>query len=185
MAFTLWFTGLPGSGKSVIAKRVRNKYKENYHRDITILRLDKIRKIITPEPNYSNDERNIVYRSLYLVAKILNEHKHNIDVIIDATANREIWRAEARKLIPNFAEVYIKCPVEICIEREKQRHDGVTPEDIYEKAKSGALVPGINVPYEEPVTPEVVVDSDKLDIEESAEKIMEFIKIHLKNDENK
>ena len=173
MAFTLWFTGLPGSGKSVLAKKVKNQFKKNYGRDITILRLDAIRKTITPMPDYSDSERDIVYRALYLMAEVLNEH--NIDVIIDATANKRIWRDEARKLVVNFYEVYVKCPIGICIERESQRHDGVTPEDIYEKAKKGSHVPGINTAYEEPLEPEVVVESDKMSVEESAGKITGFI----------
>ena len=179
MSFTLWLTGLPGSGKSVIAKRVKDKCKEYYGKDITLLRLDEIRKTITPKPNYSIEERNIVYRSLYLMAEILNEH--NIDVIIDATANKRVWRDEARKLIKNFAEVYIQCPIDVCIERESKRKDGVTPQDIYKKAKKGEPIPGINVTYEEPQNPGVVVDSSKLSVEESSEKIVKFIENLLKN----
>ncbi len=177
MAFTLWFTGLPGSGKSVIAKGVKKKFLEDYNNKINnkieILRLDEIRKIITPNADYSDKERDIVYRTLYLMAKILNEN--DINAIIDATANKRLWRSEARKLIKNFAEVYIKCPVEICIERERERCDGVTPANIYEKAKRGAPVPGINVPYEEPENAEVVVDSSKLSVNESTGLIMKFI----------
>lgn len=173
MAFTLWLTGLPGSGKSVIAKKVKDKCEKDSGKGITILRLDRIRKTITPKPDYSSRERDVVYRSLYLMAEILNEH--NINVIIDATANRRVWRDDARKLIKNFAEVYVKCPLEVCIERETKRCDGVTPKDIYEKAKRGEPVPGVNVPYEQPLNPDVTVDSDRLSVDASAKKIMEFI----------
>lgn len=178
MAFALWFTGLPGSGKSVIAKKVKDKYKKKYKKDITILRLDEIRKIVTPNPDYSDRERDIVYRSLYLTAKILNDH--NINVIIDATANKRVWRDEARKLIENFAEVYVRCPVSVCIERESKRHDKVTPKNIYGKAKKGSPAPGINVPYEEPINPEVIIDSDSMSVEESSDEVMKFLSFYNK-----
>ncbi len=167
--FALWITGLPGSGKSTIAHEVIKQRK-----DIKILRLDRIRRFITPKPTYTEEERNIVYRSLVYMAKLLTEE--GLNVIIDATGNRGIWREEARELIDNFALIYIRCPLEICIQREMIRDDKISPKEIYaEKIKEGK-VPGINVPYEEPINPDLILDSDQLSIEESAEKILTLIK---------
>ncbi|MFQ6051759.1 MAG: adenylyl-sulfate kinase [Candidatus Hydrothermarchaeota archaeon] len=171
--FALWITGLPGSGKSSIAYEVIKKKK-----DIRILRLDEIRKFVTPRPTYTEEERNIVYRSLVYMAKLLTDE--GLNVIIDATGNRRIWREEARQLIDNFAEVYVRCPLEICIQREIIRDDKISPKDIYTKKIREGKVPGINVPYEEPINPDLILESDKLSIEESAEKILAFIKERFK-----
>jgi len=173
MSWAIWITGLPGSGKSVIAEKVRNIFAER-GLNVKVLELDEIRKFITPKPSYSEEERDIVYAALVYMANLLVESGK--PVIIDATANRRRYRERARENIRNFAEVYVKCSLETCMEREGIRRAEHAPSGIYEKSKkSGATVPGVNVPYEEPVNPEVVVDSEEKSVKECAEKVVEFI----------
>lgn len=166
MAFAVWFTGLPGSGKTVIASRTA-AILINEGIDIKILQLDEIRKVLTPNPKYTDDERDIVYASLAYMAKLLNEC--DVNVFIDATANKRKYRDAARRLIPLFGEVFIRCPLEVCMEREAHRRAAFSPKGIYEKsANAGANVPGVNVAYEEPVDPIIVIDSDKTKPDTSA-----------------
>lgn len=169
MPWVIWITGLPGSGKSTVALSVKKKFP-----DAVILRMDELRKIVTPEPTYSDREREYVYRSLVFMAKILHELGHN--VIIDATGNKKSWRQLARRLIPDFFEVYLKCPIELCMEREKTRVDTHgAPTKIYEKGKKGWPVPGVKVPYEEPDKPEIIIDTEKESPQVAAEKIAKTI----------
>jgi adenylylsulfate kinase len=169
MPYVLWITGLPGSGKSTVAMAV-NKIIP----DAVILRMDELRKIITPEPTYSEGEREYVYRALVYMAKTLYGLGHT--VIIDATGNKKSWRDLARDLIPDFLEVYLKAPLELCIEREERRIDTHgAPKDIYKKSRSGAPVPGLNVPYEEPERPELIIDTLKESPEDAAVKIVRLI----------
>ncbi|OGW26523.1 MAG: hypothetical protein A2X59_00025 [Nitrospirae bacterium GWC2_42_7] len=171
----IWITGLSGSGKSTIADAI-NKL----HPDFEILRMDDFRKTVTPEPVYSDSEREIVYRSLVYLAKTITELGHN--VIIDATGNKRSWRKLARQLIPRYAEIYLRCSVEECSKREKQRKNTHgAPIDIYSKGEKGWPVPGVNVPYEEPVNPEVVIESGKISVKKTVAIIDEFLKNKLKS----
>lgn len=173
MAFAVWFTGLPGSGKTAIASRVRALLKKKGI-DVKILQLDEIRRVITPNPKYTDDERAIVYASLGYMAKLLTEC--GVNVFIDATANKREYRDNARTIIQDFAEVFIRCPLEVCMEREARRKAVFSPKGIYKKsAVPGAHVPGINVPYEEPLRPEIIIDSDKMTPDESAKKVADAI----------
>jgi adenylylsulfate kinase len=171
----LWVTGLPGSGKSVTSQALLKKLKDaEVHAQI--LCSDMLRKVITPNPTYSEKERDIVYAAIVFVAKLLTQN--GINVIIDATANRRRYREKARKEIGRFIEAYIRCPLEICIKRETER--GKTfhaPKGVYRKALTGksATVPGMGAPYEEPLHPDVRVDSDKLNPNQCAQKIFEVI----------
>ncbi|MBE0426258.1 MAG: adenylyl-sulfate kinase [Nitrospirae bacterium] len=161
----IWITGLPGSGKSTVADGFKN-----IHPEFIVLRMDELRKIVTPEPAYSDPEREIVYRSLVYIARTLTELGHN--VIIDATGNMRRWRELARQFIPGFIEVYLKCPIEICMQREKQRletHEA--PKEIYKKGAAGWPVPGIVVPYEEPLNPEITIETDKTLLKETIARI--------------
>ena len=157
MAWVLWFTGLPGCGKTTVSKLVKTMLAETGI-GVKILQLDEIRRVITPKPTYSEEERNLVYASLAYMAKILYEA--NINVIVDATANRRSYRYLARDLISNFGEVYIKAPLEVCMARESVRKADFAPRDIYKKAlDSKAPVPGVGASYEPPEHPEITVDT--------------------------
>jgi adenylylsulfate kinase len=169
MSWVVWITGLPGCGKSTVAMSVKRRIP-----DAVILRSDELRKIITPAPNYSEKERDYVYKALVYTAKTIYELGHN--VIIDATGNRRFWRQLARKVIPDFVEVYLKCPIAICREREESRKDTHgAPDHIYQQGDSGAPVPGVNVPYEEPENPDMVIDTVRIAPDAAAEKIVRLI----------
>jgi adenylylsulfate kinase len=161
----LWITGLPGSGKSTVADALKKARPE-----FTVVRMDEFRKIVTPKPTYSDTERDLVYRALIYISKTLTER--GIDVIIDATGNLRKWRDFARQLIPGYREVYLKCPIDLCIQREKSRPDThEAPKDIYKKGGEGWPVPGTVVPYEEPLLPEIVIDTESTSVENAVEKI--------------
>ncbi|NPV61276.1 MAG: adenylyl-sulfate kinase [Methanotrichaceae archaeon] len=175
MAWVVWFTGLPGCGKTTIAKLVREKLLLQGI-NAKILQLDEIRRVVTPDPKYTDEERDLVYASLAYMAKILSEE--GINVIVDATANRRRYRDLARSLVPRFAEVYIKAPLEVCMTREAERRAQFSPKGIYKKAVHGAAVPGVGVSYEEPAAPEIEVDTISMTADQgaslAAERIMEL-----------
>ncbi|MBS7641156.1 MAG: adenylyl-sulfate kinase [Candidatus Bathyarchaeia archaeon] len=172
----VWVTGLPGSGKSTIAHLLAEKLRA-FGIHAYVLSSDELRKVMTPNPKYTEEERDMVYATLVYIARILTEN--GVNVIIDATGNRRRYRDEARRLIQRFMEAYLKCPLEVCVERESRRglDSYGAPSGIYAKAFRGEskTVPGIGAPYEEPLNPEVAVDSDKLSPEECAERILKVI----------
>lgn len=177
MSFCLWLTGLPGSGKSTILKELLRILPASGIEAVT-LSLDHIRKVVTPDPRYTDEERGIVYRSLVMMAQLLT-HEGGKNVIIDATGNRREFRDLARQLIPDFAEIYIQCPLKTCEEREALRRGQIVEKDLYRRAMKGALkgeMPGVSAPYEAPEHPEVVVRSDILSPEASAERIMAYVR---------
>lgn len=141
-----------------------------------MLSSDNLRKILTPKPTYSLEERDIVYATLVYIAELLT--KNGVNVIIDATGNLRRYREAAREKISNFLEVYLSCPLEVCIEREsKRKRTYGAPTQIYAKAFEGKAptVPGVGQPYEEPLNPDVIIDASKLTPEQAAKKILNVI----------
>jgi len=136
-----------------------------------------LRKVITPNPKYDSEERDIVYGAVAFISTLLV--KNGVNVIIDATGNLRKYRENARRKMRKFVEVYVKCPLEVCIEREVKRGKRFyAPKEVYGKAFRGesSTVPGLGAPYEEPLNPEVVVESDKMSPEDCAEMIFETLK---------
>jgi len=181
----VWITGLPGSGKSTVANLLQEGLKSiSIHTQI--ISVDMIRQYATPQPTYSKKERATVYGALVFTAKMLTDN--NVNVIIDATGNRRQFREQARQAISHFMEAHIKCPLEVCIQREeKRKNTHLAPTDIYGKAMKGkaSTVPGVGVPYEEPLNPEIAVDSSRFSAEECAKKIFAAVLNHFNSEPEK
>ncbi len=173
----VWITGLPGSGKSVVADAFR-KLVEAKGMRAQLLSSDELRQVMTPEPSYSLQERDMVYATLVYFARLLT--LNGVNVVIDATGNLRRYRDDARGQIRSFFEVYLECPLDICMEREINR--GKTfhaPKKIYSKALEGKAptVPGVGQPYEPPLRPELTLDTTKLSPERCAQDIVKTLSV--------
>lgn len=162
--FTVWFTGLPCSGKSAVADRVAAMLKE---RSLKVERLDGdiVRQSLTRDLGFSREDRNENIRRVTFVAKLLT--RNGVAVLTSFISPYREVRAYARKEIGNFVEAYVKCPVEVCMERDVK--------GMYEKAIKGEIkeFTGISDPYEEPLDPEILLETDKETMEESAAKVIQ------------
>jgi adenylylsulfate kinase len=164
--WAIWITGLPASGKTTVTKHLVEKLTKQKI-NAQVLESDELRKVLTPNPTYSQQERDKFYNSVVQMGTQLANN--DVNVIFDATANKRKWRNQARENIKNFIEVYVDTPLKICRERD--------PKNIYNKAEKGEnnTVPGLQAEYEEPVDPEVKVDGCS-DPSTSAEKILKAMK---------
>jgi len=166
--FAIWITGLPASGKTALARAIVRRLDEWYEIQVVHLESDVLRSILTPEPTYSARERDWFYNVMVYFGQMLTSH--GIHVIFDATGNRRSHRMQARAAISKFMEVYVKCPIEICVARD--------PKGIYRMAREGkaTTVPGVQDVYEEPDSPEVIIDSENVSPEEGAEHVIARLK---------
>lgn len=164
--WAVWVTGLPASGKSTITAALlrRLEAKGVYAQ---VLESDELRQVLTPQPTYSEEERDRFYAAMVYIGELLS--RNDVNVIFDATGNRRAYRERARALIPEFIEVFAKCPLEVAMQRD---HKGT-----YTMARTGRsrTVPGVQSVYEEPFSPEVTVESDRLSADEAAERILEAL----------
>lgn len=171
----VWVTGLPGSGKSVVSENlVRLLEQKGIHAQL--LSSDALRKVLTPKPTYTLEERDVVYATLTYIAELLT--RNGVNVVIDATGNLRRYREKARALISKFMEAYLECPLEVCIERESKRVETRhAPKQIYAKALEGkaSTVPGLGQPYEPPANPEITINAAAHTPEQAARKILETI----------
>jgi adenylylsulfate kinase len=161
LAWAAWVTGLPGCGKTTVTQVAADILRSKGLK-IKVLNIDDVRKVLTPKPTYSEEERAIVYGAIAYMAKLLADE--GVNVLIDATGNLQKYRDLARELIPDFAEIYLRCPMDVAMEREQARKGGNAPRGIYKKGMTGesSTVPGLNVPYEPPLHPIITIDADKL-----------------------
>jgi adenylylsulfate kinase len=147
--FALWITGIPSSGKSSITRELAAKLKT---RGVAtaVLESDQMRRILTPEPTYAVEERDRFYETIARIGHLMTQQ--GISIIFDATAHKRLYRDRARKLISRFLEAYLLCPLELCMQRDSK--------GIYRSAEEGASasVPGLQVPYEPPLHPEITLD---------------------------
>ena len=174
MSWALWITGLPGSGKTTLARTVARAL-ELRGLCVTVLELDEIRKTLTPRPTYADAERDVVYRALAYMAKLLSEA--GVPVIIDATAHRRAWREVGRELIPAFAEVQLLCPLDVCRAREKTRQAEHAPPRIYAQGgQTGATVPGVDVAYEVSPAPELSLDTHSADLATTVQEVLYLVR---------
>jgi adenylylsulfate kinase len=169
MSWAIWITGVPGSGKSAIARAAVAALHAEGER-VQHLELDELRRTLTPEPTHDAAEREAVYRALVAVAVALT--RAGQPVVIDATAHRRAWRDLARACIADFAEVQLLCPLDVARERERTRPAGHHPRGIYARAgQPGATVPGVDVAYEAAPAPELAIDTTRESVEEAGARV--------------
>lgn len=163
---TVWFTGLPCSGKTTIAREIK-KYLENKGIDVELLDGDTIRDYIRNK-DFSKEGRNKHLRYIAVMAKLLSQR--GVIVLCSFVSPYRENRDFARSICENFIEVYVKTPVEICIERDVK--------GMYNKALNGEIknFTGVDDPYEEPENPELIVETDKETVEESVNKVLGKLK---------
>ncbi len=165
--FVLWFTGLPGAGKTTLANKISEILKEKGYR-VEILDGDEIRKGLSKDLGFSKEDREKHNERVMFVAKILS--RNGVITLVPLISPYREIRERARSEIPNFIEVYVRCPLDVLIKRD--------PKGLYKKALAGEIknLTGLQDTYEEPINPDIVIDTDKLDIQQSVDLILRHLK---------
>ena len=161
--FAMWLTGLPSSGKTTLAQALSGLLRERGIA-VQILDSDELRRRLTLNPVYSAEERDWFYDIIAFLAELLTAN--GVNVVIAATASRQVYRQRARERIARFAEVYVACSPEVCRARD--------PKNLWERADRGEItnLPGSGAVYEAPRFPEASVDTDRISPQGAAREII-------------
>ena len=163
----IWLTGLPGSGKTTIAKRME-KYFLKKKMPVQILDGDSVRKNISKGLGFSKrDREENAKRVINLASKLA---KKGTNVIVALVSPYRKIRMSARRKFPNFLKIYVKCGVEECARRKNKR-------ELYKRAIRGELknFTGISDPYEKPQKPDVVLDTEKKSLKQNEKIIIDYL----------
>lgn len=157
--FTIWMTGLSGSGKTTIAEEFKKIYKNK------ILHLDgnKVRRYVNADLKFSIEEREQHLKRIIGIC-ILSEIS-DIPCIVSTISPLKSIRTSARENLENFIEVYIKCPIAVCEERD--------PRGLY-KSNTTEMI-GKDLPYQAPTSPDIVIETNKESVEEAVSKILDYL----------
>jgi adenylylsulfate kinase len=166
--FVLWMTGLPASGKSTLASLAKQRLEE-HGRYVEILDGDEVRRGLSSDLGLSREDREEHARRVSYLAKVLA--RNGVISIVALISPYRTSRQNARDLIgaQDFVEVYVKASLAVCERRD--------PKGLYAKARRGEItnMTGIQDPYEAPIAPEIVVDTETATPEESAETLVELL----------
>lgn len=171
----IWFTGLSGSGKSTIANALQH---ELFTRGISVYLLDgdNLRHGINSDLSFTPTDRMENIRRTAETGKLFVDA--GVVVIAALISPYELERIKARSILQpdEFIEVYVKCPLEICEQRD--------PKGLYKKARNGEIkqFTGIDQPYEEPKNPEIIIDTSTQSLDEAVEILITYLleRIHIK-----
>jgi len=164
-----WLTGLPGSGKTTIAKAAAGILREMGYR-VEVLDGDWVRRTINPDAGYTREERRRHLLRVAWIARLLA--RNGVIVICSFVSPYRSVRREIRRIIEEevpFIEVYTKCPLEECIRRD--------PKGLYAKALRGEIkyFTGVSDPYEPPEDPDLELDTVGNTVEENAKTLTNMI----------
>ncbi len=165
--FTLWFTGLSGSGKSAVADRVALILEKEYDQQIERLDGDFVRQHLTSDLGFTKEDRDTNIERNSFVAELLS--RNGVGVLASFISPYRERRNKTREMVTNFIEVFVECPVEVCEERDVK--------GLYEKARKGEIdnFTGISDPYEEPEDPEITLKTHEESIDESVQKVLDYM----------
>jgi adenylylsulfate kinase len=161
--FTVWLTGLSGAGKTTIADRLEAALRER-GRKVEVLDGDVVRTNLSKGLGFSREDRDTNIRRIGFVAKLLS--RNGVAVITAAISPYREIRAEVRREIGDFVEVFVRCSMDELVRRDVK--------GLYARALRGEVpnFTGVSDPYEEPLEPEVVVDTEHETVDESVAKIL-------------
>ena len=165
--FTLWMTGLSGAGKSTITDVLVEKFRDR-EIPIEVLDGDIVRENLSKGLGFSKEDRDTNINRIAFVADLLS--RNGVPVITAAISPYREIRAEARELMgERFIEVFVKASVEVCADRDVK--------GLYEKAFKGEIkeFTGVSDPYEEPLDPEITLDTESETPEESAGRLIALL----------
>lgn len=159
----IWFTGVPGSGKSTIAGVVEAMLRER-GLPVENLDADEVRQNLSPNLGFTAEARDENTKRLAWMGKMLS--KYGVHVLVAAVSPLQRHRDRAREWCEHFVEVFVHAPLEACQERD--------PKGLYARAARGEVndIAGMHMPYEAPANPELVLDTTECDIEESARRVI-------------
>jgi len=162
--FTAWFTGLPCCGKTTVADKVAEILQSKGYK-VERLDGDIVREYITSDLGFSKKDRDENLKRVSFVAKLLT--RNGVAVLATFVSPYKERRNKLRKEIKDFVEIYVKCPVELCMKRDVK--------GMYKKALAGKIknFTGVDDPYEEPENPELTIETDKETVDESVRKVLE------------
>jgi adenylylsulfate kinase len=160
--FTIWFTGLSGAGKSTLSEAIEERLKAR-GRNLEILDGDIVRTHLSKGLGFSKEDRDINIKRIAFVCGLLT--RNGVACISAAISPYRETREWARDHIGNFIEVFVKCPIDVCRQRDVK--------GLYKLADEGKIkgFTGVDDPYEEPLHPELVVETDKETVQESVTRI--------------
>ena len=160
--FTIWFTGLSGAGKSTLSEIIEEHLRAR-GRNVEVLDGDIVRTHLSKGLGFSREDRDTNIKRIAFVCSLLT--RNGVVCISAAIAPYAEAREWARKEIGNFVEIYVKCPIEVCRQRDVK--------GLYKLVDEGKIkgFTGVDDPYEEPEHPELVIETDKETIEESVSRI--------------
>jgi adenylylsulfate kinase len=166
MSFVIWLTGVSGAGKTTLAKALSEKLRK-MDLNVEVLDGDGIRSKLYPDLGYSKEEREMHNRVVVEMANLLA--KNGVITIVSIISPFKSTREFARKEIGNFVEVYLKCSIEELIRRD--------PKGLYAKAMKGEMegLTGYDGVYEEPDNPDLVLETDKLSVEEEVDILINYL----------
>lgn len=160
---TIWFTGLSGAGKSTLSEALTRHFQAQ-GRNVEVLDGDEVRTHLSKGLGFSREDRDTNIKRIAYVCKLLT--RNGALCISAAIAPYREARAWARQEIGNFVEIYVKCPLEVCRERDVK--------GLYKLVDEGKIqhFTGVDDPYEEPENPDLVVETSKQTIDESVASIL-------------
>jgi adenylylsulfate kinase len=165
--FVVWLEGLSGSGKTTVSQTLAPRLRSAGW-NVEILDGDEMRQMFSPELGFTRKDREVHARRVSYVARMLARNR--VAVVVAMITPYETSRQAARSVVgPRFQEIWLRCPLEVCRQRD--------PKGIYKRSSEGSVprMTGVDDPFEEPLNPELTVDTATQSVEQSVDRIIQHL----------